>query len=224
MNTPPLTALHHRINSLLQQTLAPSTTITYQSAFTSYTEFCTLHKLQAAPLQEYNLMLYVSQLSFQSSPSNIKIHLAAIKHHTVLLGYQQQILPFPRLYMLTRAIKRTLGNSQTKPKRSPITIASLIKLQDYLKTNYNTYNQHMLWAAFTTAFFGFLRSSEFVAPTTHSFDLEQTLLITDVTQSNTHISLYIKASKTDPFRHGCTIRLSKTNATVCPVTALNQLL
>ena len=87
MNTPPLTTVHHRINNLLQRTLAPSTTITYQSAFTSYTDFCTLHKLQAAPLQEYNLMLYVSQLSFQSSPSNIKIHLAAIKPTTYPEGF-----------------------------------------------------------------------------------------------------------------------------------------
>ena len=126
------------------------------------------------------------------STSRIKTHLAAVKHYTVLLGYQQQISSFPRLYMLTRAIKRTLGNSRTKLKRSPITIAALINLKHYLTTNFNTYNQYMLWAAFTTAFFGFLRSAEFVAPTTITFDPEQTLLINDVTQSNNHISLISK--------------------------------
>ena len=168
-------------------------------------------------------MLYVSQLSLHSSSSNIKTHLAAIKHYALLLGYHNQIPPLPRLYMLTRAIKRTNGKRYNKAKRLPITVSSLHKLKDYISSKFSKHNQTMLWAAFTTAFFGFLRSSEFVAPTTKQFDPEQTLLISDLTQANSRLHLYIKASKTDPFSHGCTIRLSKTNTLVCPVTALTQL-
>ena len=207
----------------MQKTLAPSTSSTYQAAFNQYTTFCRSHQLQPAPLLEANLMLYVSQLSLNSSPSTIKSHLAAIKHHVLLLGYHQHIPPFPRLYMLTRAIKRITGNAQNKPKRLPITIMHLTRLKDYLASNFCKHDQDMLWAAFTTAFFGFLRSSEFVAPTTKTFDPEQTLLVSDVTTKHSHIHLNIKASKTDPFRHGCTIRLARTNSPTCPVTSLLQL-
>ena len=82
----------------------------------------------------------------------------------------------------------------------------------------------MLWAAFLTAFFGFLRSSEFVAPTTKTFDHTSTLLITDVHYVGTHIHINIKTSKTAPFHQGCTIRLAPTQQNMCPINALKQLL
>ena len=168
-------------------------------------------------------MLYTSYLSLNSSSVNIKTHLAAIKHHTLLLGYHQQIPPLLRLYMLTRAIKRTTGKTYTKPPRVPITINQLLALRQYLTSNFSTYDQHMLWAAFTTAFYGFLRSSEFVAPTTKTFNPEETLLISDLTLLPSRIHIKIKASKTDPFRHGFSIRLAITNSPTCPVTSLSQL-
>ena len=169
-------------------------------------------------------MLYTSYLSLNTSSGNIKTHLAAIKHHTLLSGHQQKIPPLPRLYMLTRAIKRTKGNSHTKEQRLPITINKLLILRQYISFNFSTYNQHMLWAAFTTAFYGFLRSSEFVAPTTKTYHPEETLLISDIKLLPSIIHIDIKASKTDPFRQGCTIRLASIhNSPTCPVTALSQL-
>ena len=80
----------------------------------------------------------------------------------------------------------------------------------------------MLLAASTTAFFGFLRSSEFVSHSIRKFDPESTLMFSDVTFKAPRISLNIKISKTDPFRQGCTIRLSPTNTVICPVSALQQ--
>lgn len=219
----PLQKLQKRITTLMQNTLAPSTKSSYQRAFHKYQQFCLLHHLQAAPIIEYNLMLYVSQLSIASSPSNIKTHLAAIKHHVVILGFHSELPPLPRLYMLTRAIKREYGTKHNKPPRLPITITSLGILKQYISIHYSYHDQIMLWAAFTTAFFGFLRSSEYTAPTAKQFDPSQTLLISDLSQTNGRILINVKASKTDPFRHGCYIRLSPTHSEVCPVSALNKL-
>ena len=208
---------------LLHATLAPTTTRSYRSAFHNYTEFCNKHNLQQAPVIEANLLLFVSQLSLHTSYSNIKTHLAAIKHFLVLYGYHQIFPSLPRLYMLTRAIRRQAKNKL--PHRSPITISELNQLHRYLQTSrYTQADQAMLWAAFLTAFFGFLCSSELVSPTIKTFDHTHTLLITDVYFAGRHIHIHIKTSKTDPFSQGCTIKLAPTQHNICPVLALKEFL
>ena len=72
----------------------------------------------------------------------------------------------------------------------------------------------MLWAAILVAFFGFLRSSELLA-----LQHKDILMIPE----GYHVT--IKASKTDPFRHGVTIKLTSSgDNTLCAVTALDHLL
>lgn len=78
----------------------------------------------------------------------------------------------------------------------------------------------MLWAAFCCAFFGFLRSSEFTAPTMKTFEPHTTLLYTDITITEPYVNINIKVSKTDPFRQGCTVKLAPTGADICPVKAI----
>ena len=139
----------------------------YKSAFNNYIKFCQTHNLQA-PIMEANLLLFVSQLSHHTSYSNIKIHLAAIKHFLIVYGYQP-FPPLPRLYMLTWAIKRQAKHKH--PCCSPITIPVLKHLHSFLRTSqYAQADQAMLWAAFLTASFGFLHSAEFVTATITTFD------------------------------------------------------
>ena len=59
----------------------------------------------------------------------------------------------------------------------------------------------MLWAAFTMAFYGFMWVSEYV-----------NLCWCDVSCSEDCISIFFHQSKTDPFRHGHTIHIFKTNS------------
>ena len=219
--TTSLTSLHMHLNNLLNNTLAASTKRSYTSAFNHYIDFSKAHNLQEAPIIEYNLLLFITNLSLHSSFSNIKVHLAAIKHFLTCYGFQQTFPPMPRLYMLTRAIKRQ--NNNKKPPRTPITITTLMQLKTFLiQSDYKYQVQLMLWAAFTTAFFGFLRASEFTAPTINTFDEKTTLLLTDSDIARSQIHIHIKTSKTDPFRQGCTIKLAITGNNICPVTALKQ--
>ena len=93
-------------------------------------------------------------------------------------------------------------------ERRPITIDILLAFTDHLKP-YQTrqLDSVMLWAAFTLAFFGFLRCSEF----TYNSNSDQTGQLTisdihfqpDILQAQT-LTIDIKKSKTDPFRQGCT--------------------
>ena len=213
------------MHQMLCYTLAPSTQRTYNSCFNSYILFCQTHQLQPLPTVEQHLMLFATHLCNRTSFSNIKCHLAAIRHHDILWGYNNDT-PKPRLFMLLRAIKRKQGKKHTKPKRIPITPVLLLKFHQFLSSsNISTLNRCMLWAAATTAFFGFLRSSEFVSPTTKNFDPLSTLLFTDIIINNfSRCTLQIKSSKTDPFRYGCSIRLAPTYNGLCPVKALSDYL
>ena len=209
----------------MTSTLAPSTQRNYDSSFRNYIAFCRTKNLCTLPIHEFNLMLYTTKLSQTTSYSNIKVHISSIKHFAVLYQYHQNVPPLPRLYMLIRAMKRQHGKKFQRPQRLPITPPLMFQLKYYLShSTYNTYDRIMLWAAFTCAFFGFLRSSEFVASFTQRFESESTLLFHDASIYNNHAQLNIKSSKTDPFRQGCIVRLSPTGNELCPIDALTKFL
>ena len=79
----------------------------------------------------------------------------------------------------------------------------------------------MVWAACLTAFFGFLRISEYTATQVSKFEEEFTLCFSDVRLNPTSASIKIKASKTDPYREGVTITIASNGTTICPIVALS---
>ena len=86
------------------------------------------------------------------------------------------------------------------------------------------HDKRMLWAAFTTAFYGFLRPGELRALAVAHFYPDSTLRHSDLTLNSTYIRLHIKASKTDPFRQGHTVTIGATNTSTCPLRALKNYL
>ena len=188
-----------------------------------YQEFCNSHKLQAFPLHQQNVILFVSNLAVASSHSNIKVHLAAIKYHSCIKGYGSDFAPFRRLYLLLRGIKRAQGKVFTRTKRMPIMPRLLCII------NLNLFNSSilfedkiMLWAAILVAFFGFLRVSEYTAPCKGSYDPNTTLLYQDAVINNSRCTITLKSSKTDPFRQGTEIRLAANKSILCPISALKN--
>lgn len=90
--------------------------------------------------------------------------------------------------------------------------------------NPSDFDNIMLWAAFLLCFFGFLRSGEITIPNQQSYDASVHLNFSDIATDNSVppsiIQVKIKASKTDPFRHGTLIHIGRSNNTLCPVSAL----
>jgi len=85
----------------------------------------------------------------------------------------------------------------------------------------------MLWAAFTLAFFGFLRSSEFTC--NGKFDPHTHLSRADISfEPNifgpNYLEITIKKSKTDPFRENAKLTIARSNSDGCAVTALQDYL
>ena len=127
--------------------------------------------------------------------------------------------------MLVKGIKRTQGKSYKKPKRKPITPNVLNTIHHNLFTSDRCeQDKLMIWAALLTAFFGFLRVSEYTSSHKTKFDEDTTLLVEDVYIHTLHANITIKASKTDPFRQGVCVRISRNNTTLCPINALLQFL
>ena len=81
----------------------------------------------------------------------------------------------------------------------------------------------MLWSAFTLAFYGFLRSSEFTSPSATQFNPQVHLCFTDVSfTSEGCLMLHLKSSKTDPYRQGCSLLIAPSHRSICAVRALRK--
>ena len=217
--------LHKKSQYLLSKSIAPSTTRHYTSAMRSYHTFCTHYDLQHNPPTEQNLILYATHVSSYSSHKNVKLHLAAIKHFTTIQGSHVQFRDFTRLYTLMKGIKRAQGKKFSTPKRQPITPTTLLTIRNNLFASSRVYEDKlMLWAAITTAFFGFLRVSEYTSSHKTKYDPSATLQYDDLSLDNHTATLHIKASKTDPFRQGIHLRLAANDSLLCPIKAIQQYL
>ena len=212
-------------NRLLVAAVAPSTYDNYSSSFEKYKVFCRHHKLGALPAEESTLILFATELSHTHSHSSIKVHMSAIAYHSVINGCPVNFAHCRKLYYLLRGIKRTQGKKHRRKKRAPITPSTLKDINAHLFRSSRPYNDKvMLWAALLTAFYGFLRVSEYTSYRKTTYDPGTTLLYKDITfKSDGSISLLIKKSKTDPFRQGVVLRIAKNDSPLCPVNALCHL-
>ena len=81
-------------------------------------------------------------------------------------------------------------------QRLPITIDLLRTLKQQIRiSNFSLLEQRLLWAAFTTAFYGFLQVSEFTSSSSDT----TTLRWSDISLSSSTLTISLRQSKTDPF-------------------------
>ena len=106
--------------------------------------------------------------------------------------------------------------------RLPITDDLMLRIWKSL--NLQLPDHCMFWAACTLGYFGFLRSAEFTVPSWASFSPSVHLgaqdLAVDSSLAPSCICVTIKASKTDPFRKGCSIHIGLGKYPLCAVHAL----
>ena len=130
----------------------------------------------------------------------------------------------PLLHYLCTAIRRSQGDRP--PRRLPITITLLRHLKANLSVlpHLGRHDKRLYWAAFSLAFYGFLRVSEFTPPFSRHFNSRVHLLRRDVTIHPGHLELRIKRSKTDQFRQSATVIVGATESSTCPVRAMTRFL
>ena len=213
--------LRSELDYLQSQAISASSRKTYLHGQTIYFDFCGKFKLTPYPLSEYNLRLFATFLSRSLSYATISTYLSSLRLQHIELGFRPTP-EMPLLRLLLKGIKRHKG-AHSHPKRKPITLPLLKALKSALRlSSFSAHDQVMLWAAFTTAFFGFLRASEFCSAYQSTFNPTTTLLVRDVALSSDVAVLSIKASKADQFRRGCEVRLAKSGKSVCPFRSLHR--
>ncbi|GAU96873.1 hypothetical protein RvY_08247 [Ramazzottius varieornatus] len=114
--------------------------------------------------------------------------------------------------------------NQTRPdtyKRKPLTIEHLRQLKaDLFGSLIPRHDQLMLWSAFTMAFYGMLRVSEYTSSKETSFD-KSNLVLNDLQISCDSVQICLRRDKTHRKTEPPAIYLTKTQTDTCPVQALH---
>jgi len=198
------------------------------SGVRSYVNFCERSGLTPFPVLESSLCFFaVFSYNRGLASKTIKVYITGVLHQNTMLGSSAPLSLMPVLHRVIRGIRRRQGNSPIRKPRKPITTAHLLTISRFLSVSgHSVHDIYMLLAACFTAFFGLLRVSEFSCPTHSSYDPAIHLLRSDITFNPdfSMMSLRIKASKTDPFRHGATARIAATFDNLCPVGAMRNYL
>ena len=210
------------MKSLQAKGVAASTRRTYAAGLRVYLKFCTQYSLTPLPANELTLRYFCTHLSSAITFATLKVYLSAIRLHHLEQGYPDPTKDTPLLKYLCRAIQRE--QSHTSHSRKPICLSHLkaIKLQ-LAKSSISAYDKLAYWAAFTLAFFGFLRASEFTAkPTT--FDTQCHLLASHVSIHTHYMQVTLPHSKTNQFGKPQCLSIGATNTSTCPVRAMTKFL
>ena len=112
------------------------------------------------PASEITLIYFAAHLAKTISYTSIKLYLVGVQDLHRQFNFPLKLHKMYRLQKVLTGIKRS--QNPKKLSRYPITIQILSSIFNYFQPSLSCNVDHIvLWAAFTLAFFGFLRSNEF---------------------------------------------------------------
>ena len=222
-----ISALYKAVQFYYKHSLAPSTRELYTYGIQRYLQFCNLINHPPLPTSEQTLLLFTTHLALQHlSTSTIQTYLSAVRYLHLstnhLTAYTTQLTP--RVQQVLRGIKRHQAGASPAIQRLPITIDIMHQIKTVLQQQPNSYHNILMWATCYLAFFGFLLCNEFTVPSQRSYDPAAHLSYSDIAVDDCDnpslVVIYIKKSKTDPYRRGTSITLGATRNEICLVKAL----
>lgn len=168
-------------------------------------------------------MLCVAACSLLVSFATVLLDLAAVRHFHITTGAADPLAGRPRLDLIFRGMRRTLGDRQGKA-RLRITAEVLARLTAAIQADSVLLppDTAMLTVAFTSAFFGFLRVSEFTTAQSSFADSHTVFFGRDISLTSTSLRLYIKSSKTNPFRNGNRVVIGNCPAPISAVKTMRK--
>ena len=175
-------------------------------------------------------MLFVTSLHNRISYKTMKVYLAGIEYASRGRGGGgggSHTLANTQLLQYTLwGIRILQGDRFKRHVRGLVTISHLHKLHAYFDREFITQDANILKAATLLAFFGLLRASEYLSDAPHSSHHDSPLPTSDIRISTDHLhtKVSIRKSKTDSFRHGCTITIWATPTALCPIQAMERFL
>jgi hypothetical protein len=196
---------------LMSAALKPSTKKTYSSAQQKFLEFCRIYKLKSMPVTESTLLLYVAYLFDQGfKGSSIRVYISAIRSLHVYGGYE-----YPEdMVRLKLALKGAVTQSAPPVRKLPITYKILSKMLFSIK---GRFDEKMINAVMTLAFFGCFRASELCVTDGQEFAVTSHLSYEDLTLNvkEKTMSIFLKKSKSDVHSEGTTVYVGCSGTRVC---------
>ena len=177
------------------------------------------------PASEGTLIYFAAHLAGTVRHSTIRLYLAAVRNLHISAGYPDPLKGKLLLRKVLRGILRFQGNTCTL--RQPVTPRVLLAIRPVLYRWLGHRDFTMIWAAFTLAFFAFLRCSEFTYKGVRTFrprfDLSTDCIWFYPSLARPrHMTVTIKSSKTDFFRQGHSLPIARTWSPLCAVTAMQS--
>lgn len=181
-----------------------NTTKKYFNVFNRWKQFSSLHGLSCLPAQPIHITLYLTHLvDKKSSSSVIDSVVYSLKWVHSLFGF---VDPTDNTFVKNLQSSAKRLNSKPVRKKDPVSTEMLIDLCN----KYNDTDDLMVVRDLTMiliGFAGFLR-----------FDELSNLKCKDVKVFSEYLSIFIRRSKTDQYRHGQEILISKGVTSACPVS------
>lgn len=163
---------------------------------------------------------FAAYLSKSVSSATIRSYLCAVRFLQIRAGLPDpsQSSP-PRLAYVLKGIQRN-SPSHGRMKRLPLTPDLLLKIHALWSNHPISFDKVMLWAAFCTGFFGFMRSGEFTFSASGHEGLSVDDIAIDSRQDPQIMTILLRRSKTDPFGTGTRLYLGRTGNKLCPISAM----
>ena len=177
------------------------------------------------PASEGTLIYFASYLARSVHHGTITLYLAAVHNLHICCGHGDPLQGKLLLKKVLRGILHYQG--QTRILCQPVTPSVLLAIHPILRGWLGSKDFTMIWAAFTLAFFGFLHCSDFTYPRVNLFHSHLDLSTDAISfhlslDSPHHISVTLKASKTDFFRRGHSLLIARSGAPLCAVRAMHD--
>lgn len=208
-----LSSLSKKLPQYCLSARADNTTRSYKYAFDSWTKWCVSNNISYLPGSDYHVALYLIDVTENdSSKSDSKINNI---FYAISWAHRLAGLPDPCQTDLVNFVKegalRKIGHSLNKKEPiSPQILKNIVLLYGNDKSNLKDLR---LACMCLLAFAGFLRFSELA-----------NLKRSNITFQDQFVQLYLEQSKTDIYREGKDVLISRTDNITCPVTMLNRYL
>ena len=208
LDDPELTRLAERLPLTLLRSRADSSAKKYTGAFRRWKTWAAEHGLQPFPAQPHHVALYLQSIGdYLESVSAAEAAINAISWVHSLAG-----LPSPTHNPIVQETFQGIKRIWAKPvqKRKPMPTEILSGMAKDTLANPTLANLRITTFSLL-AFAGFLR-----------FDDAIQLRACDLQITPEMVKIVIRSSKTDQFRQGSNVLISRTNSDTCPVAMLER--
>ena len=206
---PELKSLAATLQSTVLASRASTTTSKYVYAFLRWKRWAESHKaIVVFPVREIDLALYLQYLG------NTTESKSAVEEAVNAVGWVHQLAGYPAVSgsPFVRIVLEGLQCKLAKPKvrKEPVTSDMMSAMVNSLGAAPSLTDVRLV-AACLLEFSAFLRYDELAK-----------LRCCDITFSHTRMSIHILSSKTDQYRQGDNILVSRTGSSTCPVGMLEH--